>query len=234
MSLGEYFQYAIEHLTDPEFRKRAKSNISAHLESNPYDSDALRMMGEILDAEGQPKQAFENYRKALELSPKDYRNISALAEAHIRQAEAVRAEFMNDDKIVTAEARSLIYTAYSKAEMLFRKLLTTTKGPELVRAQNTVALCLYYQGKSDDAVQQWFEVLSKDHTNPFACYMIGGILSARGELDPAIKFIDNCLDGAKAASDPILDQALELRFKISQEIQKRSALADHGPGSQPY
>ncbi|NOX45024.1 MAG: tetratricopeptide repeat protein [Caldiserica bacterium] len=224
----------------------ARATLEEVLKTSPNNDRALKLMGDLLMAEGKPKEALSYYERAVERNPAwDYR--LALGDAYKALGETDKAAEIYE----AVKARyAYRYEPYERLGDLYRDLgddeeavfwyeeglkRTTDTGIKEVLAKKIVDLrpddlearfrlaSYYYQNyKYSAAIEQYKFILERSPRDIDALLGLGDCYVGKTEYDEALKYYKQAL--ALAASDEL---KIAVLGKIIESEKKRV-----GPGGE--
>ena len=163
------------------------------LQARPSDADAHNILGVVLNARGQTKEAIEALRKATTLQPKAASVFANLGEV-LRQAGETDAaaesletaieidpdnsQALNNLGIIHYERKQ-----FGKAVELYRRALAGS--PTMAEAHNNLGNALRLVGDQEGAIQAYQDALTQREIYPEAYNNLGTLLQQDNKIDEA-------------------------------------------------
>jgi type IV pilus assembly protein PilF len=203
-------------------------------------ADQHRDLASAKLAQSQPEAAIAEYRKALEINPKDPETHLGLAEAYRRKEmlsdceaelrEALRLDPGYHEARLALGVTHLQQERWTEAAAEFQKLVDDPTFIRPARALVNLGWAHYKSGDLDRASAELQRALKTDRTNYTAHLDLGIVLFDKGELVEAVQHFDECV---KIISDrPALvygSAEAEARFRMAQAYvrldQRQQAVA---------
>lgn len=182
--------------------------------------------GTALQAQGQPAQAVEHYRRAIDLDPEHagaHRALGVALRMRGRSDEAVEhyraALALDPDNAATHSNLANILAEdgrLSEAASHYRRSLELA--PDFVEAHNNLGTLLYAQGTFDEAVSHFQEAIRLAPDQSTGYHNLARVFHAQADLATAIPFYRRAVQVAPADSDARSDLGAAL---LSQgEVQE--------------
>jgi Tfp pilus assembly protein PilF len=178
-------------------------------------------------AQGEAEMAIAEYRKALDINPKDPETHLGLAEALRAKGlysdcerelqEALRLDPTHQDARLALGVTYLQMERWNDAAAEFQRLIDDPTFIRPSRALVNLGWAHYKSGDLDQAVSDFEHALKLERTNYTAHLDLGIVLYEKGELVEAVKHFEECVNIIGERPAPVFGSAeAEARFRMAR------------------
>lgn len=208
----------------------AESALRGYLRSNPNSSDALYMLGFILNRENRPADSLVAYTKAaaivkptsddLKIVGLNYVLLNDYADGIKWLERAVALDANNKDAWYYLGRAYYTKTRLGDARHAFEKILELD--PKNARAENNLGLILETEGKPDAAIQAYRQAIVWQEQNPQLSAQpyvnLGNLLAEQGRLQEAISPLEKAV--TLAPNDAYCRITLGVFYRKNGDMEK--------------
>ncbi len=189
----------LANLNDAEGLAAAEPIVRGYLQSNLRSSDALYLLGYILERENKPRESLEIFTRAaaiaapqpddLKLVALDYVLLSDYTDAAHWLTRSLAADADNEDAWYSLGRVHMEQGNFVEAERDFRRALALNSGD--AKAHNNLGLSLEAQNRTDEALAAYREAVAApmqaSHTTEQPLLNLGTLLNAKGRSPEAVE-----------------------------------------------